>query len=59
MMLMERPTAFIFDLDGVLADTVEVHYHAWKQIAAQLDLPFTRADMDTFRGRRRRDCLLS
>ncbi len=55
---MEEPRAFIFDLDGVLADTVELHYHAWKQIAKQLNAPFTRMDMDRFRGRRRRDCLL-
>ena len=55
---MDKPIGFIFDLDGVLADTVELHYRAWKQIAAQINVPFTREDMNGFLGRRRRDCLL-
>ncbi len=54
---MTQPEAVIFDLDGVLADTVEYHYRAWQQIAALLDVPFDRAMMNQFRGRRRQDCL--
>ncbi|WP_078430889.1 beta-phosphoglucomutase [Alkalihalobacterium alkalinitrilicum] len=34
--------AVIFDLDGVLADTVEYHYLATKQVADELGIPFER-----------------
>lgn len=50
--------ALIFDLDGVLADTVDYHFAAWQRIADILDVPFDRAMMNRFRGRQRRDCLL-
>lgn len=55
---MTQPEAVIFDLDGVLADTVEFHYRAWKHIADILDVPFGPEDMNRLRGRQRRDCLL-
>ena len=50
--------AIIFDLDGVLVDTFDLHFHAWQQIAQDLGVQFDRLDMDRFRGRRRYDCLL-
>ncbi|HBG16308.1 MAG TPA: beta-phosphoglucomutase [Firmicutes bacterium] len=31
----------IFDLDGVITDTAEYHYLAWKRLAAQLGLDFS------------------
>ncbi|WP_216830220.1 beta-phosphoglucomutase [Alkalihalobacterium elongatum] len=34
--------AVIFDLDGVLADTVEYHYLATKQVSDKLNIPFDR-----------------
>ena len=34
--------AFIFDLDGVLTDTAEYHYQAWKRIAEEYGLFFDR-----------------
>lgn len=55
---MTQPEAIIFDLDGVLADTVEYHYRAWKRIADVLDVDFGPEDMNRLRGRQRRDCLL-
>jgi beta-phosphoglucomutase len=55
---MTQPEAIIFDLDGVLADTVEFHYRAWKRIADMLDVPFGPEDINRLRGRQRRDCLL-
>ena len=36
--------AFLFDLDGVLTDTSEFHYQAWKHLAEELGLTFTRQD---------------
>lgn len=34
--------AVIFDLDGVLTDTANVHYHAWKRLADELGIDFDR-----------------
>ncbi len=50
--------AFIFDLDGVLTDTAEFHYRAWKRLADELGLPFTRSENDSLRGISRRESLL-
>ena len=50
--------AFIFDLDGVLTDTAEFHYLAWKRLADEQGLPFTREDNEALRGVSRRDSLL-
>ncbi len=51
------PGAFIFDLDGVLTDTAEYHYRAWKRLADENNLPFTREDNDQLRGVDRRESL--
>jgi beta-phosphoglucomutase-like phosphatase (HAD superfamily) len=38
---MERPArAFIFDLDGTLADTMPAHFAAWTKVAARHGLTF-------------------
>lgn len=42
--------AALFDLDGVLVDTAEYHYLAWKQIADELKLPFDRRKNERLRG---------
>lgn len=49
--------AFIFDLDGVLTDTAEYHYRAWKRLADENHLPFTRDDNEQLRGVDRRESL--
>lgn len=49
--------AVIFDMDGVLVDTVEYHYLSWKKIADGLGISFSRADNDRLRGLSRRDSL--
>lgn len=49
--------AFIFDLDGVLTDTAEYHYQAWKKLADEEGLPFTREDNEALRGVSRRESL--
>ncbi len=54
---MTTPGAFIFDLDGVLTDTAEYHYRAWKRLADENQLPFTREDNDQLRGVDRRESL--
>ena len=50
--------AFIFDLDGVITDTAEYHYRAWKRLADEEGLPFTRADNERLRGVSRRESLM-
>lgn len=49
---------FIFDLDGVITDTAEFHYRAWKRMADELGIPFTRRDNEALRGIPRRESLL-
>ncbi len=49
--------AFIFDLDGVLTDTAEYHFLAWKRMADEEGLPFSRRDNEQLRGVSRRASL--
>ncbi|HEY5902395.1 MAG TPA: beta-phosphoglucomutase, partial [Anaerolineales bacterium] len=49
---------FIFDLDGVLTDTAELHYRGWKRLADELGIPFTSGDNEALRGIPRRESLL-
>lgn len=52
-----RLEAVIFDLDGVLTDTAELHYRAWKELADELGIPFDRAFNETLKGIDRRGSL--
>lgn len=36
--------AVIWDVDGTLVDTAELHFQAWCVLAREMDKPFTRAD---------------
>src|SRR5438105_12663108 len=38
------PRAVIWDMDGTLVDTAELHFQAWVELARDLDKPFTRDD---------------
>ena len=49
--------AFLFDLDGVLTDTSEYHFLAWKRLAEEMDVSFTRQDNEALRGVSRRESL--
>ncbi len=40
----------IFDLDGVLVHTDELHYQSWKRIADEEGVPFDRTINDRLRG---------
>jgi beta-phosphoglucomutase len=48
---------FIFDLDGVLTDTAEYHYQAWRKLADEEKLPFDRQANEALRGVSRRESL--
>jgi beta-phosphoglucomutase len=45
-----RIEAFIFDVDGVLTDTVELHYRSWVRLAEEEGLPFSREVNEQMRG---------
>src|SRR5581483_2659617 len=49
---MEQGSAYgvIWDMDGTLVDTAELHYEAWVRLTGQLGLPFSRADFDATFG---------
>ena len=46
-------TAVLFDLDGVITDTAEYHYRAWKKLAAELGISIDRKFNEQLKG-----CLL-
>lgn len=49
----------IFDMDGVLTDTIELHYQSWQCIADDQGIPFDRQANEALRGLSRRDSLMA
>jgi len=49
--------AVLFDLDGVITDTAEYHYLAWKKLADELQVPFDRHFNEALKGLSRMDSL--
>ncbi len=49
--------AFIFDLDGVIADTAVFHYQAWRKLANRLGFDIDHAFNETLKGVGRMDSL--
>lgn len=47
----------ILDLDGVICDTAEFHYKAWKRLAAEYDLLLTHEHNEQLKGVSRADSL--
>ena len=47
----------IFDLDGVITDTAEHHYRAWKRLAAEESIPFDRELNERLKGVSRMESL--
>ncbi|KGP89690.1 beta-phosphoglucomutase [Pontibacillus chungwhensis BH030062] len=54
---MREIGAIIFDLDGVITDTAEYHYLAWKQLAEELGVHFDRTFNERLKGVSRMDSL--
>lgn len=48
---------FIFDLDGVITDTAELHFIAWQKIVKQLGIDYTKEDNEKLKGLPRIDTL--
>lgn len=55
--MIKQVQAVIFDLDGVITDTAEYHYEAWKVLAEELNIPFSRAFNEELKGVSRTDSL--
>jgi len=55
--MRKKIKAVIFDLDGVITDTSEYHYQAWKRLANEEGISFNRDDNDKLRGVSRSECL--
>lgn len=49
--------ALIFDLDGVIADTVRAHEAGWQLVADHLGIRLSEDMLSSFRGKRRGDIL--
>ncbi len=49
---MAFSAAVIWDVDGTLVDTAEMHFQAWLELCQELDRPFTRDDFAATFGRR-------
>ena len=45
--MRDDPKAFIFDLDGVITDTAEFHFLAWKQLGEELGVVIDRSLMSS------------
>ncbi|MCR9228064.1 MAG: beta-phosphoglucomutase [Flavobacteriaceae bacterium] len=48
---------FIFDLDGVITDTAELHFDAWKKLSDEMDWEFDRELNERLRGISRMDSI--
>jgi len=51
-MAAETAFAAIWDMDGTLVDTAEMHFAAWYEVCRELGRDFTRADFAATFGRR-------
>jgi beta-phosphoglucomutase len=55
--MIDMVEAVIFDLDGVITDTAEYHYLAWKALADELEIPFDRRLNERLKGISRMESL--
>jgi beta-phosphoglucomutase len=51
----QQISAVIFDMDGVLADTIDLHYQSWQRVADEWQIPFSKADYSQILGMRREE----
>ncbi|MEK9530037.1 MAG: beta-phosphoglucomutase [Flavobacteriaceae bacterium] len=47
---MDNVKAVIFDLDGVIVDTAQFHYMAWKKLAAEWNYALKKEDNEQLKG---------
>ena len=56
-MINKLNRAFIFDLDGVITETSEYHYMAWKTVCKKIGYDLTRKKNEELKGVNRSKCL--
>lgn len=54
---MNTIPTFIFDLDGVITDTENYHFHAWKSICSSLNYNLSPEKNEELKGVSRSECL--
>jgi beta-phosphoglucomutase len=47
---MNVPSTWIFDLDGVIVETAQFHFKAWKKLAQTLDIPLDESNNEALKG---------
>ena len=55
--MAQQPKVIIYDLDGVITDTAEFHFLAWKKLADELGAPIDRQFNEQLKGVGRMDSL--
>src|SRR5205807_1310309 len=50
--MRDQPRAVIWDVDGTLVDTAELHFAAWLRTATEMGRPFSRDNFASTFGRR-------
>jgi beta-phosphoglucomutase len=55
--LKQRVSAVIFDMDGVLADTIELHYQSWQRVADEWKIPFNKTAYSQILGMKREESI--
>ena len=55
--MSQYPKVFIFDLDGVITDTAELHYLAWKKLAEGINISFNKQFNERLKGISRMESL--
>ncbi len=56
-MINKLNRAFIFDLDGVITETSEYHFMAWKTVCKKIGYDLTRKKNEELKGVNRNKCL--
>jgi beta-phosphoglucomutase len=55
MIAKQQISAVIFDMDGVLADTIDLHYQSWQRVADEWQIPFNKEDYSQILGMKREE----
>jgi HAD superfamily hydrolase (TIGR01509 family) len=54
---MSFPKAILWDMDGVLADTSQLHFETWERVLIEQGIPFDRQKFHLIYGLKNRDLL--
>ena len=54
---MSFPKAILWDMDGVLADTSQLHFETWERVLTEQGIPFDRQKFHLIYGLKNRDLL--